>query len=830
MVGNGDSATSRAAVLERLQTLHTDEDIIYTGCVINCGGGQCLLKVHRKDGTITAIEPDDHYNQGIGREDSVLSDVDYVKNRLQLRACPMGWMFHKLAAAPDRILRPLKRVEGSKRMEGKYEEISWDEALDLVANKFKEVVEKYGPYSITTAYQPSPAWERLFGLWGAGVEGWGWCSMDPGRLAMHLMNGVPGWSYGETSNDMADVLLNTKMIILWGFEPSIQHYGPGHQVAYFIKLARERGVPVICIEPRYTVGAEVLADQWIPIKPGTDTAMMNAVANVLIKEDLCNKDFMEKFVDPVGFDEWKAYILGESDGVEKSPEWAEQICAVPAETIRGFARLYATNSPCWLWLGWGPPRKSRGENVVRAAAGLQALTGNFGIAGGSVPFHMGTRAKPARMLPYGDIPRRMVPKMYRSHQWAQAVLLLDQVESGEMTVEEYKARVGWRAPENLPLPNPKILLAGSTWLHNTRILNNAAMATSDSLAAMERMEFVLYMHSHMSPALYCADLILPVADQCLEDRRIYGGGTPGYGGFVNITWVPGVLEAPGEAKPAHWIFTQIARRLGIGDQYNRYYGEGDDWWESWDRYLNFEYDRMAEQLRSEGAAPPDWAGFKEQSLINVQELNEEPHHGYRYFTEEGKPLKTQTGKIELFNYLLADESARGKFHVDGFNRVIDDMPNDWRDLPPIPAYQPCYRGMEHEDLKRFPLMMLSCYPRYRNHSTFWNVPWLRGDAYRHACWLNVADAQARGIRDGDLVRVHNDKGVGVIPAYVTNRILPGVTVIHHGGWYEPDENGVDWGCTPNIFLTDPESPVTAPHVTNLVEVEKYTGAPRAARA
>ena len=183
----------RETVVGKLKALHTDEESIYTGCVINCGAGHCLLKVRRKNGKITAIEPDDHYNRGVGREDSVLNDTDLIKNRLQLRGCPMGWVFHKLATTPDRILYPLKRVAGSKRMEGRYERISWDEALDLVASKMEEIVDKYGPYSITTAYQPSPALERLFGLWGAGIEGWGWCSKDPGRLAMHLMGGVPGW-------------------------------------------------------------------------------------------------------------------------------------------------------------------------------------------------------------------------------------------------------------------------------------------------------------------------------------------------------------------------------------------------------------------------------------------------------------------------------------------------------------------------------------------------------------------------------------------------------------------------------------------------------------
>ncbi|MBI2357371.1 MAG: molybdopterin-dependent oxidoreductase, partial [Deltaproteobacteria bacterium] len=195
------ASESRQRVVGKLKALHSGEETVYSGCVINCGAGHCLLKVRRKDGKITAIEPDDHYNRGVGREDAVLTDTDLIKNRLQLRGCPMAWMFHKL---------PISR----------YERISWDEALDLVTSKMEELVDKYGPYSITTAYQPSPALERLFALWGAGIEGWGWCSKDPGRLTMPLMGGVPGWSYNQTSNDTADVLMNRKMIVLIGFEPT----------------------------------------------------------------------------------------------------------------------------------------------------------------------------------------------------------------------------------------------------------------------------------------------------------------------------------------------------------------------------------------------------------------------------------------------------------------------------------------------------------------------------------------------------------------------------------------------------------------------------------
>ncbi|MDZ4344757.1 MAG: molybdopterin dinucleotide binding domain-containing protein, partial [Candidatus Binatia bacterium] len=237
--------------------------------------------------------------------------------------------------------------------------------------------------------------------------------------------------------------------------------------------------------------------------------------------------------------------------------------------------------------------------------------------------------------------------------------------------------------------------------------------------------------------------------------------------------------------------------------------------------LEDEYRDLSVKLKKEGVKHPTWNKFKKDCLINVDESFDKPWHGYQDFIEGGKPLKTKSGKIELYSSIVADESQRGKLHFDAHGQLIDNLPNDWRDLAPYATFQPIHRGMEHEDVKRYPLMLLTSYPRYRIHSTFWNVPWLKGDCYRHAIWMNAADAQNRGIKDGDLVRIFNDKGVAAIPAYVTSRLLPGLAVIHHGGWYEPDEKGVDRGCTPNIFLSDSKSPVTAPSVTNLVEVERY---------
>ena len=361
-----------------------------------------------------------------------------------------------------------------------------------------------------------------------------------------------------------------------------------------------------------------------------------------------------------------------------------------------------------------------------------------------------------------------------------------------------------------------MLMWGTYYGSGTNTLNNNADSTNDQLKAMEKIEFVVWAGTQMGPSARYADMVLPLQDTTLESSYINTGG---YGGFANYTYLPGVAQSPGEAKNDEWVYSEIARRLGIGEQYNQYY-DGENWEQAWGEYLEDEYRDLSVKLKKGGVKPPTWKKFKKDCLINVDEAFDKPWHGYQDFIEGGKPLKTKSGKIELYSHIVADESQRGKLHFDAHGQLIDNLPNDWRDLAPYATYQPIHRGMDHADVKRFPLMMLSSYPRYRIHSTFWNVPWLKGDCYRHAIWMNATDAQNRGIKDGDQVRISNDKGVAAIPAYVTSRLLPGLAVIHHGGWYEPDEKGVDRGCTPNVFLSDSKSPVTAPSVTNLVQVER----------
>jgi anaerobic dimethyl sulfoxide reductase subunit A len=700
--------------------------------------------------------------------------------------------------------------------------------LDTIAGEMKRIREKYGNYSILTPFGPNENLERLFQFWGAGVDGWGWCSFDSSRLMGHVMAGAPARSYSEfCSSSAADMLANSKIIVLWGFDPTVQHHGPGHQFAWFIKLARERGVPVILFDPRYTATAEVLADQWIPIKPGTDCAMFLAMAQVVFDEGLVDRAFVDKFVEPRGMEKWKRYVLGTDDGQAKTPEWAEKICAVPAATIRELTRRVAKEyRPAWLWCHYSVYRKSHGEQTSGAFAALQAILGYWGTPGAGPPINLGPHRPFSTGAPWGKAGEYRVPKFYRSQHWAQAVLLLDRVKEGTLSEEEYRKKVGWRADPSLVKEfNPKFLFWGGTGKpHASDHLVTAAESSREQIKAMGRMEFIVSMHSRLTSSAQYADIVLPAMDSMWEERTLTQSG---YGGFESVNFCPGVVNPPGEVKPWRWVYVQLAKRLGINPQeYFQYYTGDPNWDQDYERYLQDSYRPAADYLKGRGKAAPDWETFTQGAFINCDEAEEAPHTGgWDPQIKEGKPFNTGSGKIEIFSEYLANETHRGQGdHLDPLGRVIVTLPGDWNDLQPMPVYQPMVRGMEDPLAKEFPLQLLTPHSRYRVHYLFWTHPWLKDDLYRHRVWINLRDALQRGIKDGDLVRVFNDRGEVRLKAYVTSRIMPGVTVVRQGAWIAPDDKGIDWGASASTLMGgDLQSCATAAKVTNLVQIEKVKG-------
>jgi anaerobic dimethyl sulfoxide reductase subunit A len=255
---------------------------------------------------------------------------------------------------------------------------------------------------------------------------------------------------------------------------------------------------------------------------------------------------------------------------------------------------------------------------------------------------------------------------------------------------------------------------------------------------------------------------------------------------------PKVIQPLGESKTDFQVFTELAWRLGFGQKYNpkatRDYFRNDDavdeaylseWWNG--RVMHHQGVTMS------------WEEFKQRGVYKFQ--LPEPHVAFRPQIEDGEPFETPSGKIEIFSTTLG--------------QVTDWTRTQWGyEIPAIPKWIEPWESLNHEKAKEYPFHLISPHPRWRTHSIFHNIPWLR-ETYSQEVTMNATDAASRGIIMGDTVELWNDRGRVVVPVYVTERCMPGVLVLHEGAWMDLDDNAVDRAGNPDFLTKDDPSPAGA---------------------
>ncbi|MFC1951573.1 molybdopterin-dependent oxidoreductase [Chloroflexota bacterium] len=721
------------------------EEIVTTTCASHCGGA-CILRLHLKDGVITRIETDN------GEEP-------------QLRACLKGRAYRQRIYAPGRLLYPMKRI--GKRGEGKFERISWDEALDTVASEIIRVRDTYGPASILYVYGGGDLdmihWRDkmpvVLSQAGGFTATWGVCCFQAGVHAQLITYGT-----FQTSNTRDD-LVNSRLIVMWGWNPTSTITGVNTN--WYLSKAKEAGAKIIAVDPRYTDSAATFAEQWIPIRPGTDAAMLLAMAYVMIEENLHNQKFLDTYT--IGFDKFRDYVIGVEDGVAKTPSWAESITGVPAATSRNLAYEYATIKPAALMAGIAPGRTAFGEQYHRIAITLAAMTGNIGIHGGDsagrafesimggYPYKVRYKLtdfenpvdEPAPPAPKGTFPG------YRASRVLQ-INVPDFIEKGKAG--------GYPADCKL------IVVMHSNFVNSLANTNKIARALKS-----KKVEFIFTQEQFMTNTARFADIILPT-NTFMERNDITAGVGLAYYGYVRKA-----IESLGESKSPFEIASLLASRLNVPG----FSGE------------------TAEDLLSkvvENSEIPDYDKFKQEGVYRFQ--LSEPFVALKRQIEDpiNNPFPTPSGKIEIYSQQWERLNNSG--------------------LPPIPKYIEAWESGNDPLAAKFPLQLITTHPKRRAHAQFDNIPWLK-ELEPQAVLINSADARARGINNGDMVMVFNDRGRMVIQAKVTERIMPGVVDIPYGAWYDPDENGIDRGGCTNVLTKDVGAPGGAfTSNTSLVQVQR----------
>jgi len=755
--------------------------VVWSSCNVNCGS-RCPLMLHVNDGQIIRVETDD--------------TGDDIYGHHQVRACVRGRSIRKRVYNPDRIKYPMKRV--GKRGSGEFERISWEEAYDTIASEMKRIKAEYGNEAFYINYATgtlggtiAKSWPpgsspiaRLMNLYGGYLNHYGTYS------AAQIAAALP-YTYGSgfAANSLDDIA-NSKLVVLFGNNPMATRMSGGGAVYDVQQGKKIGGAKMIVIDPRYSDTTSTVADEWIANRPGTDAALVNGLAYVMITEDLVDQPFLDKYC--VGYDEdhmpagipannsYKSYILGQGpDQTPKTPEWAEEITGVPAETIIRLAREIALSKPVYIAQGWGSQRQANGEQNCRAIPMLAILTGNVGIRGGNTGAREGSYGIPGAVFP---IPENPVKTSISVFMWTDAIY-----RGPEMTA----LADGVKGKDKLDVPIKFIWnYAGNTIINQHSDTNRTAkLLEDDSLC-----EMIVVIENHMTASAKFADILLPDLTNWEQDDLIPGSRCANMGYYI---FASKAIEPMFECRSVYEMCSEVARHLDLYDEFT----EGRTQ-EEWLRHI---YAPVRESMPD----LPDFDTFREMGIFKYPNPNE-PSIAFKGFRDdpEANPLATPSGKIEIFS------------------EALHEIGQTW-ELPEgdvitgLPQYVPTWEGFDDPLNATYPLQMIGHHYKQRTHSTYGNVDWLQ-EAAPQTVWINQLDAEERGIAHGDQVRIFNDRGVVMLPAKVTGRIMPGVISVPQGAWYAPGSDGVDQGGCVNTLTSWRPSPLAKanPQHTNLVQVEK----------
>lgn len=803
---------------------------IPAACWHNCGG-RCLLMARVEDGVVRQIE----------------SDTATVEdgNMTQLRACTRGRAKRQQVLGPDRLKYPMKRKNwapgggGDRELRGKdeWERISWDEALDYIADETKRIKEKYGNKAIlnppgNAAMNLSSWWVgRALSLYGGFMPTWGttsWGSLPlPGT---HMQGVIVGGVHDRMSVRQA------KLIVLWGANPAWSSAGtPTHHY----QLAKDAGAKIIIVDPFYSPSAVALADEWIHCRPGTDAALLLGMAYHMIENDLHDQDFLDTYA--VGFDKdhmppgapesenFKDYVLGTYDGVPKTPEWASDICGTPPRVIRDFAQEVCQTDPVAFISGYAPARTHRGEQFVQAFFTVGWMTGNVGRPGAMVGISCKEQAgdgdpSSPPLIRAGDIGVEPISNPVNGYGFpgapAEATdwegIVWNEVWDAVMT-GEYTAGVRGKIPCDIKM----------IWQLGDMSSLNQMPNINRGIEAFREVEFVCASDSWLSSQCKYADIVLPITTPWEKVGGVMTTNT--YHGARRDVYIyhRQLMEPLFEARHDNWVEAEIGKRLGLDPEvinplseeqmlYNQLAGsevmkmDGS----GYEPLLTITATDI-EELGAQGEPQVGRITYQELKEKGLYQVPREPGDklGYIYHEEfikdpEANPLDTETGKLHIHSQRLADA-------VTNYG---------WSELPPIAQYHPTNEGVEATRESDFPLQMYSIHYMRRSHSTYDHVPWLR-EAFPQELFMNSGDAAERGISHGDTVLIWNDHGKAIRPVSVTPRIMPGVVSMGEGAWVQKDdETGIDMaGATNSLNGTNPSGQGVQPWNSNVVEVRLWDG-------
>lgn len=755
---------------------------VWNACLANCQS-RCPLRLQVKDGIVVRVLPDSTGSDEMG---------DF-----NIRACVRGRAQRERIYSPNRIKRPMKRV--GERGGGQWQEISWEEALDTIASEIKRVKDTYGNEALWYHYGSGSTGGNITkrGTWPRLLNTYGGYLGQFGDYSTAQITAAFPYTYGEwiASNSLEDAQ-RSQLQVMFGNNPLETRMSGGGELAVVQKVRKDFQVRTIVIDPRYSDTAAIAGDDWVPIRPGTDAALIAGMIHVMVEEGLHDQAFLDKYC--VGFDEatlpegapanssYRAYLAGEGpDGVEKTPEWASDITGVPASRIRKLAREIAAAKPAAITQGWGPQRHANGENNARAIFLLAAVTGNIGVPGGGNGAREGNTTLPVKAFPLFDGEAPPVKTQISCFNWIDAIN-----DGPAMTA----TKDGVRGKDKLDVGIKLMVVNASNTLINQ---HNDIHVTQETLRDDSKCEFIVVIDHQWTATCDWGDIVLPSTTNFEEIDLIPGAscGDMGWAIFGDKA-----IEPVFESKTGYEMCTEIARRLGIEREFTQ--GRTQEQWRDW----------LFEQTREKVPEFPTKEELAEMGVFRKHSPTG-PRVAMKDFRDDpvANPLKTPSGKIEIYSQLLHEMSSSWEFPGE---RSGDR-------LTALPEHLDSWEGALEARTSEFPLQCIAHHYKGRTHSSYANLPTMN-EAHPQMLWINPVDAKARGIENDDEILVRNARGTVKTVARVTPRIAPGVVSLPQGAWYRPNSRGVDEGGCVNTLMKYHPSPLAKgnPGHTALVEVEK----------
>ena len=680
------------------------------------------------------------------------------KARVARPAVRSGWLEH--GPGPDR-----------RRGAEPFVEVSWETATELLAAELRRV---YGEHGGEGVYGGSYGWastgrfhhaqsqvHRFLNVMGGYVSSVNSYSTAAGEVILDHVVGPFRQLVDRTSSWEAVAEYGELFVAFGGIPLKNTFVNPGGVSRHFVRNRLEtavaNGVEFVLFSPVKDDFDEFVNAEWHALRPGTDVAVMLAIAHVLIAENLVDRDFLDRCT--VGYERFSRYVTGEIDGLAKTPAWAADLSEIPAEAIVSLARTMARKR-VMISTAWSLQRTSHGEQAPWMALTLAAMLGQLGLPGGGFAFGYGSMAY------VGDEPSMLnSPTFPQGKNRVDAFIPVARVADMLLNPGEPFDYDG----KKLTYPDVKLVYwSGGNPFHHHQDLGRLRRG-------LARMDTVVVNDPYWTAMARNADIVLPVTMTLERDDIGAAGGDP------SIVPMRKALEPYEEARNEFQVFSDLASALGVGAKFHQNLTEAE--------WLRRMYDKWRAGLQTLGYDMPVFDEFWAGDVLALPEAKPEKASMQAFRNDPaGSPLRTVSGKVEIFSA-----------EIDGFG---------YDDCAGHPAWFEPAEWHRSEAAAEFPLLLVANNPKSRLHSQLdvgatSQATKIQG---REPVRLHPTDARPRGIADGDVVRLFNSRGSCLAGAIVTEIVRPGVAQLSTGAWYDPlDPAELNSMCVhgnPNVLTLD----------------------------